>query len=65
MSETHSTDYWHLNCDCDRMYLFDCSSVTQDFDAGYDVNPGLGAWTATAGCASADGGSLVFHAAMR
>ena len=32
--------------------------ITQDNDAGYDVNTGLGDWSVTAGCAAAEGGSL-------
>ena len=61
----HSTSYYHLNCGCNRQYLYSYSSAVADGDAGYDVNTALGDWAATASCASAEGGSLVFYAAMR
>ena len=61
----HSTSYYHLNCGCERHYLYSYSNVVKDDDAGYDVHSALGSWTATDDCNSAEGGALVFRAAMR
>ncbi len=61
----HSTTYYHLNCGCQRHYFYSYSAQVTDGDAGYDVNTGLGAWTATNGCHGEEGGGLVFYAAMR
>ena len=61
----HSATYHHLNCGCERQYLYSYSSTSGDSDAGYDVNTGLGSWGATNGCDGGEGGSLVFFAAMR
>ena len=61
----HSTNYYHLNCGCQRQYLYSYSSQTGDSDAGYDVNTALGEWAVTNGCQSEEGGALKFYAAMR
>lgn len=61
----HSTNYFNLNCGCQRQYLYSFSNAVQDGDAGYDVNTGLGSWTATAGCGAGEGGALAFYSAMR
>jgi len=61
----HSTSYRHLNVDCQNMYLYSYSSTSADYDAGYDVNIGLGSWSATQSCDSNEGGALVFIAGMR
>jgi hypothetical protein len=61
----HSSSYYHLNCGCMRHYLYSYSSQVGDFDAGYDVNTSLGAWTATSSCAAEEGGGLIFYAGMR
>jgi hypothetical protein len=57
--------YYHLNCGCQRMYLYSYSSLVADGDDSYNINTGLGAWTATAVCSSLEGGGLVLYAAMR
>jgi hypothetical protein len=61
----HSSSYYHLNCGCQRHYLYSFSSPQGDGDAGYDVHTGLGAWTATQSCDGEEGGTLKFYAAMR
>ncbi|MCA9717977.1 MAG: hypothetical protein KC468_25110, partial [Myxococcales bacterium] len=61
----HSTSYYHLNCGCQRHYLYSYSSQVGDGDASYKVNTTLGSWTATAGCSNAELNGLVFYAAMR
>jgi hypothetical protein len=61
----HSTNYWMLNCGCQRQYLYSYSSQFLDNDAGYDVNTALGAWAATNACQGNEGGSLQFYAGMR
>ena len=61
----HGANYRMLNCGCQRHYLYSYSASGLDSDAGYDVNTGLGAWTATAGCDGTEGGALKFYAAMR
>ena len=61
----HGSNYRMLNCSCQRQYLYSYSASAQDSDAGYDVNTGLGAWTATQGCEPGEGGSLKLYAAMR
>jgi hypothetical protein len=57
--------YRYLNCGCQRLYIYSDSAQSSDGDAGYDVNTGLGAWSATNGCDGSEGGALVFYAAMR
>jgi EGF domain/Fibrinogen beta and gamma chains, C-terminal globular domain/Calcium-binding EGF domain len=61
----HSTDYYHLNSDCDNHYLYSYSNADQDGDAGYDVHLPLGDWASSSACVDAEGGSLQFYAAMR
>ena len=61
----HSANYYHLNCGCERQYLYCYSSQHGDTDAGYDVNTGLGDWTVTHNCHGEEGGNLNFYAAMR
>ncbi len=61
----HSSNYYHLNCGCERHYLYSYSASNTDNDAGYDVSVGLGSWGATAACDSAEGGSLQFYVAVR
>jgi cysteine-rich repeat protein len=61
----HSTNYWHLNCGCQRHYLYSYSAGVGDQDASYKVNTGLGNWTATAGCSSTEGAGLALFAAVR
>jgi hypothetical protein len=61
----HSTTYYHLNCCCQRLYLYSYSGAVNDGDAGYDVNTALGSWAKTADCDSGEGGTLMFYAAMR
>ena len=61
----HSGNYWHLNCNCVRHYLYSYSNQVKDGDGSYKVNTGLGSWGATAGCQSSEGNGLVFYAAMR
>ncbi len=62
----HSTIYHHLNGCLSRHYLYSYSYDTADGDAGYDVHVALGSWTATNPVAPhAEGGDLVFYAAMR
>jgi hypothetical protein len=61
----HGDTYYHLQSSCVGHYLYSYSSAVNDSDAGYDVNLALGDWTATTACDSAEGGSLVFYAAMR
>ena len=56
---------YHLNANCIEHYLYSNSSTDADGDAGYDVNTGLGAWTATAACDAGEGGTFRFRAAMR
>lgn len=63
--DQHSAGYRNLNCSCERQYLYSYSNGAADGDAGYDVNTGLGTWTATSGCDSAEGGTLRFYTAMR
>jgi len=61
----HSTNYWHLNCGCQRHYLYSYSSGVGDQDASYKVNTALGNWTATAGCSSTEGGGLALYVGVR
>ncbi|MCB9706803.1 MAG: hypothetical protein H6711_33470 [Myxococcales bacterium] len=61
----HSTQYYHLNCGCTRHYLYSYSNGAADSDASYKVNTGLGNWTATATCASTEGGGLALYLAVR
>ena len=61
----HSSTYYHLNCGCQRHYLYSYSSASTDNDAGYDASVGLGSWGVTATCDSAEGGSLQFFVAVR
>jgi hypothetical protein len=63
--DQHSADYRNLNCACERQYFHSYSAGEPDGDAGYDVNTSLGAWTGTFTCDAAEGGGLVFYAAMR
>jgi hypothetical protein len=58
-------NYYDLNCNCDRQYLYSYSANTLDSDASYKANTGLGGWTATAACSSTEGGGILFYAAMR
>ncbi|MBL9104404.1 MAG: DUF4215 domain-containing protein [Myxococcales bacterium] len=63
----HQDNRWYmLNCQCKFHYLYSYSA-TLDGDAGYDVGIPFGMWepTGQAACNSAEGGSLVFYAAMR
>ncbi len=59
------TGYNHLNCGCQRQYLYSYSSSISDGDAGYDVNTGLGTWGGTDACNGGEGGLLVFRTAVR
>ena len=61
----HSPTYRMLNCGCQRHYLHSYSSTVADSDAGYDAFVALGSWGAVGGCDAAEGGMLVFYAAMR
>jgi|GEM_PF-6853053 len=61
----HSSSYYHLNQSCTRQYLYSYSSPVGDSDASYNVNTGLGSWSATAQCASSEGAGLAFYAAIR
>ena len=61
----HSTSYFHLNSSCVGNYFYSYSTAVADGDAGYDSNLALGDWAVTGSCNSAEGGSLVFYAAMR
>jgi cysteine-rich repeat protein len=61
----HSSQYFHLNCGCTRLYLYSYSNGVADGDGSYKVNTGLGAWTATAACSSTEGGGLALFAAVR
>lgn len=61
----HSAGYYHLNCSCQRQYLYAYSAGVADGDAGYDVNTALGSWAATRDCDSGEGGGLIFYTAMR
>lgn len=61
----HLATYRMLNCGCQRQYLHSYSSTVADSDAGYDAFVGLGSWGAVGGCDPAEGGMLVFYAAMR
>ena len=61
----HSTNYRMLNCGCQRQYLFSYSDAVLDSDAGYDATLAFGGWTAAGGCNGAEGGTVVFYAAMR
>ncbi|MCB9739534.1 MAG: DUF4215 domain-containing protein [Deltaproteobacteria bacterium] len=61
----HSGNYWMLNGGCVNHFLYSYSSASNDGDAGYDVNTGLGAWTATTSCAGDEGGQLKFYMAVR
>jgi cysteine-rich repeat protein len=61
----HQDNRWRmLNCGCKYHYLYSYSA-TLDGDAGYDAGMGFGSWEPTVACASAEGGSLLFYAAMR
>jgi hypothetical protein len=57
--------YSELNCNCAGQIVYSYSAVVADGDAGYDAAIGFGGWTATNGCGSEEGGSLVFYAGMR
>jgi hypothetical protein len=61
----HSANYYHLNCGCDRHYLYSYSNASGDGDAGYDASASLGAWGVTQACDSAEGGALRFFMAIR
>lgn len=63
----HSTAYRQLNCNCDRQYLYSYSAGNgvNDSDAAYNVNTGLGAWTATQTCNGNEGSGVALYAAMR
>lgn len=61
----HSGIYRKLQTSCAGHYLYSYSSAQSDGDAGYNVNTALGDWPVTDGCASAEGGALVFRTAMR
>jgi hypothetical protein len=62
----HNTvNYYDLNCNCDRQYLYSYSDGTLDSDASYKAHSALGGWTATAACTSSEGGGMAFYAAMR
>lgn len=61
----HSSNYYHLNCGCERHYLYSYSQSSQDNDAGYDSSVALGSWSITNACDSAEGGSLQFFVAVR
>ena len=61
----NTTAYNHLNCGCQRQYLYSYSANIGDGDAGYDVNTGLGTWAGTTGCDGNEGGLLVFRTAVR
>jgi subtilisin-like proprotein convertase family protein len=61
----HYPVYNHLNAGCVGHYLYSYSAAAQDGDAGYDVNTTLGDWAVTDGCNVAEGGALMFYAAMR
>jgi hypothetical protein len=63
-ADHHDSSAYHLNTGCAEQYLYS-NSLDPDGDAGYDVNKPLGTWTATLACDDAEGGSLVFRAAMR
>jgi len=57
----HSTGtYHHLNCGCQRQYLYSYSATVNQYHAGYKVNTGLGAWGSTAGCDSSEGGMTMY-----
>jgi cysteine-rich repeat protein len=64
-ADHHNTLYYHLNNGCASEYLYSYSNVAPDGDAGYDVSAALGDWAITAACDGAEGGALVFYAAMR
>ena len=57
--------YNHLNCSCERHYLYSYSSSVADSDAGYDVNTSLGTWGGTDACNGSEGGLLNFRTAVR
>jgi hypothetical protein len=61
----HSATYLHLNSGCGGNYFYSYSSAVADGDAGYDSNLALGDWAVTGSCSTAEGGSLIFYAAMR
>jgi len=63
----HDNRYYMVNCSCKFAYLYSYSLGMNglDGDHGYDVNIPFGSWGSTVACASAEGGSLVFYAAMR
>ncbi len=61
----HNNTYYHLNCGCQRHYLYSYSSQQADDDASYKVNTALGSWSATASCSNNELNGLVFYAAMR
>ena len=64
-SDHHSGNYWHLNCGCQRHYLYSYSNQSKDADGSYKVNTGLGTWTATAGCSSTEGNGLALILGVR
>ncbi len=64
-ADHHSTSYWHLNCGCQRHYLYSYSVQSTDNDASYKVNTGLGSWTKTAGCSSTEGSGLALYLGVR
>ncbi|MCA9691951.1 MAG: hypothetical protein KC636_20280, partial [Myxococcales bacterium] len=63
--DLHSSNYLHLNCGCQRHYLYSYSANTLDGDGSYKVNTALGSWPVTATCTTSEGGGLALLAAMR
>ena len=63
----HDNRYYMVNCQCKYHYLYSYSNGPNglDADAGYDASLGFGSWNLTVNCQSAEGGTLVFYAAMR
>ena len=61
----HNGNHYHLNCSCERHYLYSYSNISADVDAGYDVNTKLGSLGATNSCDGAEGGALTFYVGMR
>ncbi|MCA9657276.1 MAG: hypothetical protein KC486_02950 [Myxococcales bacterium] len=61
----HSGNYYHLNCGCQRHYLYSYSNNVKDGDGNYNVNTALGSWTATNSCTSGEGTGLALYLAVR
>ncbi len=65
----HDNRYYMVNCQCKFAYLYSYSlgpNMGLDGDHGYDALLSFGSWgSTTPACAAAEGGSLVFYAAMR